>query len=81
MVKSRGIAVLAIAGIAVTAWSWFGTNQLGVGLHSYGFTSAAARALTWLKLGVLAAVVAGCIPERFWMSHAGTPGRRPAPAT
>jgi ABC-type transport system involved in cytochrome c biogenesis permease subunit len=77
MVKSRGIAVLAIAGIAITAWSWFGTNQLGVGLHSYGFTSAAAQALTWLKLGVLAAVAAGSIPERFWMSHAAS---RPAAA-
>ena len=25
----------------VTAWSWFGTNMLGVGLHSYGFMDKA----------------------------------------
>src|SRR5262249_18741253 len=39
MVKERGMAVLAIAGNMVTAWSWFGTNQLGVGLHAYGFNN------------------------------------------
>jgi ABC-type transport system involved in cytochrome c biogenesis permease subunit len=35
----RGFALFAIAGNIITAWSWFGTNQLGIGLHSYGFTS------------------------------------------
>jgi ABC-type transport system involved in cytochrome c biogenesis permease subunit len=35
----RGFALFTIAGNIVTAWSWFGTNQLGIGLHSYGFTS------------------------------------------
>ena len=33
MVKQRGMAVLAVVGNIVTAWSWFGTNMLGVGLH------------------------------------------------
>lgn len=37
----RGFAILAVLGNIVTAWSWFGTNQLGIGLHSYGFTSGA----------------------------------------
>ena len=31
---------LAICGNIITAWSWFGTNLLGVGLHSYGFTDS-----------------------------------------
>jgi ABC-type transport system involved in cytochrome c biogenesis permease subunit len=35
----RGFAMFTIGGNIVTAWSWFGTNQLGIGLHSYGFTS------------------------------------------
>ena len=35
----RGFALFAIGGNIITAWSWFGTNQLGIGLHSYGFTS------------------------------------------
>ena len=33
----RGFALFTIGGNIVTAWSWFGTNQLGIGLHSYGF--------------------------------------------
>ena len=38
MVKERGLAMLAVVGNIVTSWSWFGVNELGVGLHSYGFT-------------------------------------------
>ena len=45
VVKDRGIACLAIFGNIVTSWSWFGTNMLGVGLHSYGFMDSA---LMWL---------------------------------
>ena len=37
LVKDRGMAVLAIGGNIITTWSYFGTNQLGVGLHNYGF--------------------------------------------
>jgi ABC-type transport system involved in cytochrome c biogenesis permease subunit len=42
MIKQRGLAVLAVFGDIVTAWSWFGVNMLGVGLHSYGFMEGAA---------------------------------------
>jgi ABC-type transport system involved in cytochrome c biogenesis permease subunit len=38
LVKQTGIAVLAILGNVVTIWSWEGVNQLGQGLHSYGFS-------------------------------------------
>ncbi len=31
-----GFANLAIFGNVITAWSMFGTNQLGIGLHAYG---------------------------------------------
>ena len=41
LVKERGIMVMAIGGTIITAWSWFGTNLLGVGLHSYGFMDGA----------------------------------------
>jgi ABC-type transport system involved in cytochrome c biogenesis permease subunit len=47
MVKARGFAILAIGGNIVTAWSWFGTNELGIGLHSYGFTEGV---LMWLSI-------------------------------
>ncbi len=49
MVGARGFAILAIGGNVVTAWSWFGTNELGIGLHSYGFTSGV---LMWLTIFV-----------------------------
>lgn len=43
--RIRGIASLAIFGNVVTSWSWFGTNMLGVGLHSYGFMDKAFNPL------------------------------------
>ncbi len=36
MVGPVGLAMLAVGGNIVTTWSWFGVNELGVGLHSYG---------------------------------------------
>ena len=45
MIGDRGLAILAIGGNIVTSWSWFGVNELGVGLHSYGFTKG-----VWLAL-------------------------------
>jgi ABC-type transport system involved in cytochrome c biogenesis permease subunit len=41
LIKTRGLVNLAIIGNVITAWSWFGTNMLGVGLHSYGFMDSA----------------------------------------
>jgi ABC-type transport system involved in cytochrome c biogenesis permease subunit len=38
MVRDYGTAVLAMVGNVVTAWSWFGVNELRAGLHTYGFT-------------------------------------------
>jgi ABC-type transport system involved in cytochrome c biogenesis permease subunit len=51
----RGCAVIAVAGNLVTAWSWFGVNLLGVGLHQYGGQGAAAWPLAGFALlhGVL----------------------------
>ena len=50
MVSGRGFAALAIGGNIVTAWSWFGTNEMGIGMHSYGFTSGV---LMWLTIYIL----------------------------
>ena len=47
---TTGIMQLAIVGNIITAWSWFGTNMLGVGLHSYGFMDSA---FFWLVAFVL----------------------------
>lgn len=41
MIRTRGLVHLSIVGNVITAWSWFGTNMLGVGLHAYGFMDSA----------------------------------------
>jgi len=46
----RGCAALAVGGNVVTAWSWFGVNLLGVGLHQYGGQGAAAWPLAGFTL-------------------------------
>lgn len=69
MVKDRGLALLAVAGNVAVSWSWFGTNQLGVGLHSYGFTSGVVLALALFVLSQLVVVAAGCLPKSWWSSY------------
>ena len=51
MVDDYGTSVLAMLGNIVTAWSWFGVNELKAGLHTYGFTEGRL-----LALGIFAAV-------------------------
>ena len=64
LVKERGIACLAIFGNVVTAYSWFGVNMLGIGLHSYGFTSGVHIALyTFASVQVALIVLAWCACE------------------
>ncbi len=74
-VQARGLAVLAICGNIVTAWSWFGVNMLGVGLHSYGFMDAAFWGLVGFVASQLAIVALAAIPLERWRSF-----RRPAAA-
>lgn len=57
LMGERGLLVLAIAGNIVTAWSWFGTNMLGIGLHSYGFTQSAFWALAGFVVSQLLLMV------------------------
>lgn len=68
MIKARGFAIMAVFGNIVTAWSWFGVNQLSVGLHSYGFTDSAGRWLTIFCLSQLLICIIGLIPASFWKS-------------
>jgi ABC-type transport system involved in cytochrome c biogenesis permease subunit len=44
-IKEIGFALGSVIGIISVALAWFGVNLLGVGLHSYGFTSGVANAL------------------------------------
>ena len=64
MVRERGLAVLAVAGNIVTTWSWFGVNELGVGLHSYGFTEGVLPALGAVVLSQLVIMVLGLFSFR-----------------
>ncbi|MBL7645512.1 MAG: cytochrome c biogenesis protein CcsA [Candidatus Hydrogenedentes bacterium] len=44
-IKDMGISQGAVVLAMIVAFSWWGVNQLGVGLHSYGFTSGIMNAL------------------------------------
>ncbi len=67
LVKARGVAVLAVVGNIVTSWSWFGTNQLGIGLHAYGFTNGAFWGLVGAVVFFLLWLVGGWVlPQRAW---------------
>ena len=66
----------AFAG-TVVAFSWFGVNLLGVGLHSYGFTSGISSAL-WLyyfiQWGIVGVGAIALLVER----SAGASGKVPS---
>jgi ABC-type transport system involved in cytochrome c biogenesis permease subunit len=70
MVRERGLATLALVGNMVTAWSWFGTNQLGVGLHAYGFNNSLALGCRWFWASQVALLGLGLLPLRCWRLHA-----------
>jgi hypothetical protein len=69
LVHERGLAVLAVAGNIAVSWSWFGVNELGIGLHSYGFTEGVLRALGLFVLSQLIVVAIGALPHRWWWSR------------
>lgn len=72
LVKQRGLMGLAIFGNIVTSWSWFGTNMLGVGLHSYGFMDAAFYWLIAFVASQLAIIALAVIPQDKWRSFRGS---------
>ncbi len=68
MVKQRGLMALAIFGNTVTAWSWFGVNMLGVGLHSYGFMDSAMWWLIAFVASQVAIIALAGLPMEMWRS-------------
>jgi ABC-type transport system involved in cytochrome c biogenesis permease subunit len=68
LVRQRGLICLAVFGNIVTSWSWFGTNMLGIGLHSYGFTEAAFWWLSAFIATQLALIALANIPLAKWRS-------------
>ncbi|MFM1851191.1 MAG: hypothetical protein RIS54_875 [Verrucomicrobiota bacterium] len=69
LVRQRGLMNLAVFGNIVTSWSWFGTNMLGVGLHSYGFMDAAFWWLSAFVVSQLAIIAAASLPLERWRSR------------
>jgi len=69
MARDRGVAILSVLGNIVVTWSFFGVNELGVGLHTYGFTEGR---LMWIGmfagLHILIAAI-GCLPKAYWWSY------------
>lgn len=47
LAKQKSIMQMAVFGNVITAFSWFGVNMLGIGLHSYGFMD---KAFVWLMI-------------------------------
>ncbi len=89
--RERGLMGLAIFGNIVTAFSWFGVNMLGVGLHSYGFMDRAFKWLMAFDLSQVVLIALCLVPLRYWRSFrapaakrapepAGLPGAKPATA-
>ena len=69
--KERGLMALAICGNIITAWSWFGTNMLPVGLHSYGRMDSAYAWLIGFVILQLVLTATALLPWRFWRSEFG----------
>ncbi len=68
LVKQRGLMCLAVVGNIVTAWSWFGVNLLGVGLHSYGFVESTFLWLILFVLSQVAFIALANLPLARWRS-------------
>ena len=64
IVRREGLMQMLVFGNIVTSWSWFGTNLLGVGLHSYGFTESGFFWLMIFWATQLAVIALGWIPVR-----------------
>jgi ABC-type transport system involved in cytochrome c biogenesis permease subunit len=67
MIADFGTSILAMLGNIVTAWSWFGVNELRAGLHTYGFTEGRLAALAgfiFLQLLVITVFLILARPQR-----------------
>jgi len=72
-IRDRGLAVMAVLGAVVVSVSWWGVNLLGVGLHSYGFTSGVALTLaSFWAFECLVVVAAGVDAKREATNQRGT---------
>jgi ABC-type transport system involved in cytochrome c biogenesis permease subunit len=71
LTSERGLMNMAVFGNAVTSFSWFGVNMLGIGLHSYGFMDEAFKWLVFFVVLQMLVIVIGCLPILWWKSYHG----------
>jgi ABC-type transport system involved in cytochrome c biogenesis permease subunit len=74
--RDFGIAAATAFLGTVIAFSWFGVNLLGVGLHSYGFTSGIQKAL-WSYYALQWGLIAVCSVQ-YLMQRSRATATRPA---
>jgi ABC-type transport system involved in cytochrome c biogenesis permease subunit len=79
LARDRGVMNMAIIGNIITAWSWFGVNMLGVGLHSYGFMDSAFKWLVLFIATQVAIIGIGMLPLPLWRSFKGVAQEPPQP--
>lgn len=65
LMHERGFMLMAVFGNVVTSWSWFGTNMLGVGLHSYGFMEKAFWVLLAFIISQIVIIIGTVILSSF----------------
>ena len=80
LVRDRGLMNMAVFGNVITAFSWFGVNMLGIGLHSYGFMDSAFKWLMLFNGSQLAIIALGLIPMQYWRSFRSLKPTSPAEA-
>lgn len=76
-IRDLGINLGAIVLSVIVTFSWWGVNNLGVGLHSYGFTHG-----VWVNLFIYWAFEGVFMLIGLWLWLIGdTPGKTPPPTT
>ena len=68
LISVRGLMLMTVLSNIVTVWSWKGTNMLGIGLHSYGFTEKTFYWLMMFFMSQVTIVFLGLMPECYWLS-------------
>ena len=68
MVKQTGTAVGAILSLVLVMFAWIGVNLLGIGMHSYGFTTTGVTALYSFLIGE--AIFLAAAAAAFLVAHA-----------
>jgi ABC-type transport system involved in cytochrome c biogenesis permease subunit len=72
LIRDRGLAALAVLGNVVVSWSWFGVNELGIGLHTYGFTEGRLFWLMTFAASQVLIAALGLLPRSLWWGEAQT---------